>query len=261
MLWVDAGLVLAEGSILLAAHNDTARYFSWTIAVPVTAAFLGAAYLAAMVLEAVAACQRSWERARIGVPGILAFTALTLVVTLVHLDKFHLSAASALTRALTWGWLVIYIVVPPVLAFLWWRQARAVPGTAPAGTPLPPPVRAALGVQGAVMLALGVALLAAPVQVARLWPWPLTALTGRAVGAWLVGLGIIAAQSWHADRRDTVAIVFPATIVFGALQLAVLAAFAHSMHWDQASAWCYLVFLASLLVVGVAGLATVTSEG
>jgi hypothetical protein len=261
MLWVDAGLVLCEGSILLAAHNNTARYFSWTIAVPVTAAFLGAAYLAAMVLEAAAACQRSWERARIAVPGVLAFSTLTLVVTLVHLDKFHLSAASALTRAVTWAWLAIYIAVPPVLALLWWRQARAVPGTAPAGTPLPPPVRAALGVQGAVMLALGVALLAAPVQAATLWPWPLTALTGRAVGAWLVGLGIIAAQSWHADRRDTVAIVFPATTVFGALQLAVLAGFAHSVHWDQAPAWCYLLFLASLLAVGIAGLATVTRSG
>ena len=27
MLWVAAGLVLVQGSILLAAHNDTARYF------------------------------------------------------------------------------------------------------------------------------------------------------------------------------------------------------------------------------------------
>jgi predicted transporter len=256
MLWVAAGLVLVQGSILLAAHNNTARYFSWTIAVPVTAAFLGSGYLAAAVLEAAAARQRSWERARIAVPSVLAFTTLTLVVTLVHLDKFHLSAASVLTRALTWGWLAIYIGVPPVLAFLWWRQARAVSGTAPAGTPLPPPVRAVLGVQGVVMLALGVALLVAPVQVARLWPWPLTALTGGAVGAWLVGLGIMAAQSWHADRRDTVAIVFPAMIVYGALQLAVLAGFAHSMHWDQAAAWCYLVFLVSLLAVGVAGLTT-----
>jgi hypothetical protein len=261
MLWVAAGLVLVQGSILLAAHNNTARYFSWTIAVPVTAAFLGSGYLAAAVLEAAAARQRSWERARIAVPSVLAFTTLTLVVTLVHLDKFHLSAASVLTRALTWGWLAIYIGVPPVLAFLWWRQARAVSGTAPAGTPLPPPVRAVLGVQGVVMLALGVALLVAPVQVARLWPWPLTALTGGAVGAWLVGLGIMAAQSWHADRRDTVAIVFPAMIVYGALQLAVLAGFAHSMHWDQAAAWCYLVFLVSLLAVGVAGLATVTRSG
>jgi len=44
--------------------------------------------------------------------------------------------------------------------------------------------------------------------------------------------------------------------VYGALQLAVLAGFAHSMHWDQAAAWCYLVFLVSLLAVGVAGLTT-----
>ena len=258
MLWVAAGLVLVQGSILLAAHNDTTRYFSWTIAVPVTAAFLGAGYLSAAVLESMAARQSSWQRARIAVPGVLAFTTLTLVVTLVHLGKFHLGAASGLTRTLTWGWLAIYVGVPPVLAFLWWRQARAVPGTAPAGRRLPPLVRVVLGLQGAVMLALGAALLVAPVQVARLWPWPLTALTGRAVGAWLVGFGIIAAQSWHADRREVAAIAFPAVTVYAALQLAVLAGFTHSMHWDQAPAWCYLLFLASLLAVGVAGLISVT---
>jgi hypothetical protein len=254
MLWIAAGLVLVQGSILLAAHNDTARYFSWTIAVPVTAAFLGAGYLAAAVLESAAARQSSWQRARIAVPGVLAFTTLTLVVTLVHLNKFHLDAASVLTRLLTWGWLAIYVGVPPVLAFLWWRQARAAAGAAAAGPHLPPIVRAALGLQAVVMLALGAALLVAPVQVARIWPWPLTALTGRAAGAWLVGLGIIAAQSWHADRREVVAVVFPALIAYSGLQLAVLAGFAGSMHWDQAPVWCYLLFLVSLLAVGVAGL-------
>jgi hypothetical protein len=254
MLWVAAGLVLVQGTILLVYHNDTSRYFSWTIAVPVTAAFLGAGYLSAAVLESLAARQSSWQRARIAVPGVLAFTTLTLVVTLVHLGKFHLDAAVLITRVLTWGWLAIYVGVPPVLAFLWWRQVRAVPGTTATGPHLPPLVRAVLGVQGAVMLALGAALLVAPVQVARLWPWPLTALTGRAVGAWLVGLGIIAAQSWHADRYEVVAVAFPAVTAYAVLQLAVLAGFAHSMHWDQAPVWCYTLFLASLLAVGVAGL-------
>ncbi len=261
MLWVAAGLVLVQGSILLAAHNDTSRYFSWTIAVPLTAAFLGAGYLSAAVLESMAARQGSWQRARIAVPGVLAFTTLTLAVTLVHLNKFHLGVASGLTRALTWGWLAIYVGVPPVLAFLWWRQARAVPRAASAGPHLPPLVRAVLGVQGAVMLVLGVAMLAAPVQVARLWPWPLTALTGRAVGAWLVGLGIIAAQSWYADRREVAAIAFWAIAVYSALQLVVLAGFARSMHWDQAPAWCYLLFLASLLAVGMAGVTSVIKSG
>jgi hypothetical protein len=258
MLWVAAGLVLVQGSILLAARDDTARYFSWTIAVPLTAAFLGAGYLAAAVLESLAARQDSWQRARIAVPGVLAFTTLTLVVTLVHLNKFHTGAASVVTRTLTWGWLAIYIGVPPVLAYLWWRQARTVPDVAPAGLRLPPLVRAILGVQGAVMLVFGVALLVAPVQVAKVWPWPLTALTGRAIGAWLVGLGIIAAQSWHTDRREAVAVAFKAIIAYGALQLVVLAGYAGSLHWDKAAAWCYLLFLVSLLAVGVAGQISVT---
>jgi len=255
MLWVAAGLVLVQGSILVVGRGNTARYFSWTIAVPVTAAFLGVGYLSAAVLESSAARQSSWQRARIAVPGVLAFTTLTLVVTLVHVDKFHLSAASVLTRTLTWGWLAIYVGVPPVLAVLWWRQTRAEPGTTPVGPHLPLLLRAALGVQGAVMLALGAWLLIAPASAARLWPWPLTALTGRAVGAWLVGLGIIAAQSAYVDRYEVVGIAFPAITVFSVLQLAVLAGYASAMHWDQVKVWCYLLFLAGLLADGVAGLA------
>ena len=140
--------MLVQGSILLAARNDTSRYFSWTIAVPVTAAFLGAGYLSAAVLEATAARQGSWERGQDRRAGVLAFTTLTLAVTLVHLGKFHLGVSAVLTRALTWGWLAIYAGVPPVLAYLWWRQARAVPGAAPTGTRLPPLLRAVLGLQG-----------------------------------------------------------------------------------------------------------------
>src|SRR5260370_24882976 len=93
----------------------------------------------ALCRGAAAARQGSWQRARIAVPGVLAFTTLTLAVTLVHLDKFHLGAASALTRAVTWGWLAIYAGVPPVLAFLWWRQARAVAATVPACPRRAPP--------------------------------------------------------------------------------------------------------------------------
>lgn len=110
------------------------------------------------------------------------------------------------------------------------------------------------------MLLLGAVLLAVPVRVAGLWPWSLTALTGRAVGAWLVGLGIIAVQSWHANSREATAIVFPATTVYAALQLAVLAGFASSIRWAHAPAWGYLLLLASLLAVGVVGWA-VTARG
>ncbi len=64
------------------------------------------------------------------------FTTLTLMVTLLHLDRFHLHAADLLTRSLTWAWLLVYAVVPPILTPVWWRQARtARGGLAPEGPP------------------------------------------------------------------------------------------------------------------------------
>ena len=54
------------------------------------------------------------------------------------------------------------------------------PAPPPAGHRLPPLVLAGLGLPGAVMLAIGAALLVAPVQATRLWRWPLTAPTGPA---------------------------------------------------------------------------------
>jgi hypothetical protein len=212
------------------------------------------------LLEAAAAGQGDWERARIAVPGVLAFTTLTLIVTLVHLGTFHFAAPVPVTRVATWGWLAIYAGVPPVLAYLWWRQAQAAPGTSPSSRRLPRVLRAVLGLQGMVLLLLGGALITVPARTAGLWPWPLTALTGRAVGAWLIALGIIAVQSWYLDRREPVAIVFPATTLFAVLQLAVLAGFGNQMHWRHAQVWCYLVFLATILAAGIAGMVTTRRE-
>ena len=48
---------------------------------------LGAGYLAAAVLEVVADRQASWTRAQVAVPSVLVFTTLTLMVTLLHLDR------------------------------------------------------------------------------------------------------------------------------------------------------------------------------
>jgi hypothetical protein len=190
------------------------------------------------------------------VPGVLTFTTLTLIVTLIHIQKFHFAGPAPVTRVATWGWLVIYAGVPPVLAYLWWRQAQAAPGPAADGPRLPPVLRAVLGLQGIVMLILGVALMTVPTRVAGLWPWPLVALTGRAIGAWLIGLGVIAVQSWYVDRRASLAIIFPAVSLFAVLQLAVLGAFGNSMHWGRAPVWCYLLFIASMLAVGVTGMVT-----
>src|SRR5258707_2712798 len=101
MLYVAAALVFLAGIPLFLLTEHTDRFFAWTIQSHLTAAFLGAAYWASFVLEILAARQRLWTRARSAVPAVLIFTALTLVVTLLHLDRFHFNAPELLTRAVT----------------------------------------------------------------------------------------------------------------------------------------------------------------
>ncbi len=52
------------------------------------------------------------------------------------------------------------------------------------------------------MIGFGGALFLAPELAGPLWPWALTILTARMLGAWLIGLGLAAAQAlWENDLR------------------------------------------------------------
>lgn len=261
-LVVASLLVLGIGTPLFLVPSETDTLFSWTVNPPLTAAFLGAAYWSAFLLEVLAARERVWARSRIAVPAVLAFTTMTLVATLIHLDKFHFgSEFSPLTRTVTWIWLVVYAVVPPVLAVLWWLQGRR-RGPDPARmAPLPSALKGLLAVQAAVMLPLGVALFVSPTAVgAAVWPWSLSALTGRAIGAWLIGVGLAAAHSVWENDLVRLSGAFVSYIAMGVLELVALLRFAGADHpvsgdpvldWAAGRSWIYLVFV---IGVGVAGL-------
>ncbi len=261
-LVVASLLVLGIGTPLFLVPGETDTLFSWTVNPPLTAAFLGAAYWSAFLLEILAARQRIWARSRIAVPSVLLFTTMTLVATLMHLDKFHFGAdSSGLTRGITWIWLIVYAAVPPILAALFWLQLRR-PGPDPVRSDLlPGGLRALLAVQAVVMLPLGVALFVSPTTVgAAVWPWSLSALTGRAIGAWLIGVGVAAAHSvWENDLGRLYG-AFGSYVAMGLLELVALFRFAGADHpvtgdpvldWGAARTWVYLVFVVG---VGAAGL-------
>ena len=251
LLWLAGFLVFLAGVQLFVFSERTAELFAWTIDIPLTAAFLGAGYWASVVLEWMSARQRVWVHARISVPAVFVFTSLTLVATLLHLDLFHLGSEFApVTRAATWGWLAIYVLVPPAMALLLVVQARA-PGDDPARTaPLPRWISGTLVAQAAVFLALGSFLFIAPERAASLWPWPLTPLTGRAVGAWVFSIGLAAA---HSKLENDLIRMRPAAfsyLALGVLELLALARYRETVLWGEPQAAAYVAFLASMLVVG-----------
>src|SRR5439155_1091058 len=192
-------LVFLAGLQLTVFTEQPATYFAWTISPPLTAAFLGASYWAAVPVEVIAARQSTWASARVAVPAIWLFTTLTLVATLLHFDKFHFSSAIQSAQGAAWFWLAIYAGVPVAMLIIWMLQLRAPGGDPPRGPPAPMWMRIAVLAQGAGMLAVGVGLFLAPDVVKQMWPWFLTPLTARAIGAWLIGIGFAA---FHASREN-----------------------------------------------------------
>jgi len=255
LLYVAAFLVVLAGLVLFVFPLRTADWFAWTIEPPMTAVFLGAAYWSSAVLEVAGARSAGWDRARLAVWPVFVFTALTLAVTLLHLERFHLSPDHPLlARVAAWAWLAIYAGVPVAMLVVSRRQTRsrqpAADCAAVARAPLPPGLRLLLGGIAAAQLTVGAALLALPAQAATLWPWPLTPLTARALGAWLVGLGWAAAYArWRGDAR-TVRPLGLSALVFALLQAIALVRYGDALAWDGAPA---IGFATVLLAVGVAG--------
>jgi hypothetical protein len=255
LLYVAAFLVFLAGLVLFVFPLRTAEFFAWTVNPPMTAVFLGAAYWSAAGLEVTGARSAGWDSAKLAVWPVFIFTALTLGVTLLHLDRFHLSPNTAPTAQIaTWAWLAIYAMVPVamlVISRMQVRSLRSVRESVSAGRPVLPPVLRLLlaGIAG-VLLLFGVALLAVPTLAAAWWPWTLSELTARAIGAWLVGLGWAAAQGqWSRDLR-TVRPVALTSVAFVVLQALALLRYGDALTWQSAPA---IGFVTALLAIGVAG--------
>lgn len=249
-LVIDSILVTLSGFQLFVLTEYTDRAFAWTIAPPLTAAFLGAAYFAALILVYGSSRQVRWEDARLAVIGVLVFTTLTLIATLLHLDRFHLAAPTPGARIAAWGWLAVYVVVPVALAILLVVQLRAPGEDGPRVAPLPVALRIALAAQATVLLVLGVVLFVAPTM--PVWPWPLTPLTGRAVAAWLIGVGVIAAQAVWENEWRRVRVTMAGYAALGVLEIAALARYARFTTGGP-RALVYLLFLFIVLGTGLYG--------
>jgi amino acid transporter len=220
-----------------------------------TAAFLGAAYWSSCVLELLAGRERLWSNARSTVPAVIVFTALTLIITLVHIDRLHFNAHEAVTRVGTWFWLAVYTIVPVIMSVFWLRQIRAPGGEPRREQQIPNGMRALLITLALVMVLFGIGMLLVPALMIALWPWTLTPLTGRAIGAWLVGLGLAVGNSVAENDLRRSRNVSVGAVVFCILQALALARYPGEVQWDGPKIWIYLLFLVTFFICALVGLA------
>ncbi len=113
---------------------------------------------------------RRWHEVSAGVLSAAFFALLMLITTVLHYDTFNQGKAHdglpdpPLLAALAfYGWTIVYIVSPFVVAWLWWRNQRHDPRTPQAGAVLVP-ARLRLVVRAG---GIGALLAAAPCSCSR----------------------------------------------------------------------------------------------
>jgi hypothetical protein len=227
--------------------TQTDEYFAWTIAVPLTAVFIGASYWASALLALIASRRLLWSQTRISMAVALVFAPLITAATFIHLDLFHTDKPIGII------WVIAYGIYPVMLALVMYRQLKAPGGDPPRGEPLAIWVRAILGVQAVVMIPIGIGMFAAPGTFDDLWPWALTDLTSQVIGAWVLALGVLAAGMLLENDQNRVAPYLSSLAVLGALQTIALARYGDDMNWDEASAYVFVGYLATTVILSAYG--------
>lgn len=232
---------LAAGVVLLYGFPaDTGRLFAWPVSPPITAMVLASAYLGGIWFFVRTARVPRWALVSAGLPAVTVFAALLGVATVVHWDRFtHAHPAF-------WVWAGLYFLAPPLVALVWVVNARVAAPARDDERRVDPMTRGVIGYGGAASVLLGVLLWSLPQTMSRIWPWSLTPLTARVIGA-IFCLGCAGLVAFTDARWIRVRVLVEAeTVMVAAMLLALLRGRAE-LHPERPLTWVLLTGMVGAL--------------
>jgi hypothetical protein len=232
-------LLLAFG-VLYFMPDDTGRRFAWEIRPHMTAHFIGAGYLGGAYFFFRVSTSKRWHRVAAGFLPVTAFTWFMLLATILHRDRFDLGHFPFQL------WLILYVVTPFLVPWLWLRNRVTDPGTPESGDVVVPGfIRWVTGSIGVLFAGCALLFFLSPTTAIAIWPWTLSPLTARVLAGWfaLFGVGALVVSQdsrWSAWRIEIESIVL--------WQLLVLAAAVFNLpDFDSPLNWYLVAVVAGLL--------------
>jgi hypothetical protein len=226
--------------VLYGFPRRTDELFAWKITPPMTPMTLGAVYLGGAYFFARAFRAKAWHTIKAGFVAVGTFASLMGVATIIHWDRFNH------THVAFWLWAGLYFTTPFLVWGVWAANRQRDSRAAPDELLLPPVARLLMGATGAVAVVAGAFLFLLPQRAIDVWPWHLTPLTARVLGAifmlGLAALGVITDARWSAARLMLQVQIFMLTLIL------IAAARAHA-DFDTSNAMTWLLlggFLAAI---------------
>lgn len=240
--WLEVAVLVVAGGGLLIAHPTVIAIWPWPLA-PFNLRFLGALYTAALVAAFLQARIGRWAPARTVTTMIFVFTLVVTACSFVHWNRFDP------VKPQVWVWFVLYVgVCLNAGAHLWWY--RRVPA---AGSPPSSRQRAVLIAQAVALSGYGAALLIAPEQAARLWPWKIDTFHAQLYSVTFLTPAAGALSLLRSATRIDWFTLGITQLAWGLLPIAALAVVdvrAHRVDWHAAPTWAWIALFVCTATVG-----------
>ena len=220
--------------VLVPWPTDTKRLFAWQIKPTMSPMVLGSVYLggAYFFIRVVGAAR--WHTVAGGFVPVGTFATLMGVTTILHWDRFlHHNVAF-------WLWVALYFTTPVLVFAVFFRNQREYEATAGSAKKVGSVAAGGFVLVGLTSIAMCVFVYVFPSRAVAVWPWHLTPLTARMLGA-IFALGGAGIGAWW-ERRWSAMRILLQVAGFMLVLILIAAARAHA-EFDPSNAltWLFLV--------------------
>jgi hypothetical protein len=198
LCWVIPPFLVVAFLVLYPWPSDTDRWFAWRILPTITPMVLGSAYLGGAYFFLRATEATGWHTVKAGFVPVGLFASLMGIATILHWGKFNHGHVAF------WLWVLLYFTTPFLVFGAWLRNRPYDAPVAADDVLLPQVVARGIGAVGVLAVATGLFLFLWPATAITFWPWLLTPLTARVLGAiyclGIAGVGAFFGRRWSSAR-------------------------------------------------------------